>query len=75
MGITQDMWDRKAKVDFGEELDATKAEAKAWKTLWSAGQAVATIKDDVPVAELVKRLKAEFIAALKEQQQLLERYA
>jgi len=75
MGITQDMWDRKAKVDFGEELDAAKAEAKAWKTLWSAGQGVATIKDDLPVAELVKRLKAEFIAALKEQQQLLERYA
>lgn len=75
MGITQDMWDRKAKVDFGEELDAAKAEAKAWKTLWSAGQGVATIKDDLPVAELVKRLKDEFIAALKEQQQLLERYS
>jgi len=75
MGITQDMWDRKAKVDFGEELDAAKAEAKAWKTLWSAGQGVATIKDDLPVAELVKRLKAEFIAALKEQQQLLEGYS
>jgi len=75
MGISQDMWDRKAKVDFGEELDAAKAEAKAWKTLWSAGQGVATIKDDLPVAELVKRLKAEFIAALKEQQQLLEWYS
>lgn len=75
MGITQDMWDRKAKVDFGEELDAAKAEAKAWKTLWSAGQGVATIKDDLPVAELVKRLKEEFIAALKEQQKLLEKYS
>jgi nitronate monooxygenase len=75
MGITQDMWDRKAKVDFGEELDAAKAEAKAWKTLWSAGQGVATIKDNLPVAELVEKMKAEFIAALKEQQQLLERYS
>ncbi|MCF8259026.1 MAG: nitronate monooxygenase, partial [Flavobacteriales bacterium] len=53
MGITQDMWDRKVKVDFGKELDAAQAEAKAWKTLWSAGQGVATIKDDLPVADLV----------------------
>jgi len=75
MGITQDMWDRKVKVDFGKELDAAQAEAKAWKTLWSAGQGVATIKDDLPVAELVTRLKSEFIAALKEQQQLLQKYA
>jgi nitronate monooxygenase len=75
MGITQDMWDRKVKVDFGKELDAAQAEAKAWKTLWSAGQGVATIKDDLPVAELVTRLKSEFIAALKEQQELLQKYA
>lgn len=75
MGITQEMWDRKAKIDFGKELDAAQAEAKAWKTLWSAGQGVATIKDDMPVADLVKKMKAEFIAALKEQQQLLEKYA
>ena len=36
MGITEEMWKRSAKVDFGSELDA--AEAKAWKTIWSAGQ-------------------------------------
>jgi len=75
MGITKEMWALKAKVDFGSELDAAKAEAKAWKTIWSAGQGVATIKDNIPVAELVKRLKAEFTAALKEQQALLETYA
>jgi nitronate monooxygenase len=75
MGITQDLWDRKVKIDFGKELDAAQAEAKAWKTLWSAGQGVATIKDDMPVADLVKKMKEEFIAALKEQQQLLEKYA
>ncbi len=75
MGITQDLWDRKVKIDFGKELDAAQAEAKAWKTLWSAGQGVATIKDDMPVADLVKKMKAEFIAALREQQQLLEKYS
>jgi len=74
MGITKDMWDHKAKINFGEELDAAKAEAKAWKTLWSAGQGVATVKDNIPVAELAKRLKEEFIAALKEQQSLLQRW-
>ncbi len=75
MGITKAMWDQKAKMDFGKELDAAKAEAKAWKTLWSAGQGVATIEDSIPVAELVSRLKAEFIEALKRQQTQLEKYS
>lgn len=74
MGITQEMWDTKAKMDFGKELDAAKAEAKAWKTLWSAGQGVATIHDNIPVAELVERLRSEFIDALKHQAELLKRY-
>ena len=74
MGITKEMWSMKAKVNFKKELDADKAETKAWKTVWSAGQGVATIKDSMPVAELVKRLKEEFIAAIKKQQQLLETY-
>lgn len=74
MGITEEMWSQKAKIDFGKELDAAKAEAKAWKTLWSAGQGVATIQDDVPVANLVSRLKKEFIEALQRQNQLLAKY-
>lgn len=74
MGITQEMWDKKAKMDFGKELDAAQAEAKAWKTLWSAGQGVATISDNVPVAELVSRLKSEFIKALQAQNKVLETY-
>jgi nitronate monooxygenase len=38
-------------------------EARAWKTIWSAGQGVGTI-DDVPsTAELCARLKSEFDAA------------
>jgi len=75
MGITQEMWDQKAQMDFGKEMDAAKAEAKAWKTLWSAGQGVTTIHDNVPVAELINRLKAEFIQALEKQVKLLERYS
>ncbi len=70
MGITKDQWSTTAKIDFGEELD----EAKAWKTLWSAGQGVTTIHDTLPLAELVARLRQEFHAAIGEQAQLLERY-
>jgi nitronate monooxygenase len=73
--ITKEMWDMKAKIDFGKELDAEKAETKAWKTLWSAGQGVATIHDVLPVADLVSQMKAEFKAAIHKQTALLEEYA
>lgn len=75
MGITKELWGNKAKVDFGSELDAAKAEAKAWKTIWSAGQGVTTIKDSLSVNALVNQLKEEFKMAIMEQQQLLERFA
>lgn len=71
MGITPDMWEQKAKVDFGKELDS---EAKAWKTLWSAGQGVATIHNVQPVAELVATLKKEFKAAIERQKALLNTF-
>lgn len=75
MGITQEMWSKKAKIDFGSELDAAKAEAKAWKTIWSAGQGVTSISDDLPVGELIARMKTEFHDAIKEQYKLLEKYS
>ena len=50
-------------VNYGEKLKPLDEEAKAWKTVWSAGQGVGTI-DDVPTAaELCARLKAELSAA------------
>ncbi len=75
MGITKEMWDSKAKVDFGKELDAAEAEAKAWKTLWSAGQGVTTIDDVVPVKELIERLKSEMTQAIRSQSKLLDTYS
>ncbi len=75
MGITEDMWSQKKKIDFGEELDAAKAEARAWKTIWSAGQGVSTIKDTLPTAALVARLKKEFREAIETQTKLLQKYA
>jgi nitronate monooxygenase len=50
----------KDKIDLGKELDH---EVRAWKEVWSAGQGVGSVKDVVPTAELVARLKREFDAA------------
>lgn len=74
MGITEEMWGRKAKMDFGKELDAAQAEAKAWSTIWSAGQGVTNISDDLPVQELVDRIANEFKESIKEQSKLLDKY-
>jgi nitronate monooxygenase len=74
MGITEEMWGRKAKVDFGKELDAAQAEAKAWSTIWSAGQGVTNISDDLPVQELADRIANEFKESIKEQSKLLDKY-
>jgi nitronate monooxygenase len=71
MGITKEQWERKAKVDFGKELDS---EAKAWKTLWSAGQGVSTIQNTLPLQELVSTMKQEFKEAIEEQAKLLDQY-
>ncbi|WP_349254602.1 NAD(P)H-dependent flavin oxidoreductase [Patiriisocius hiemis] len=71
MGITKEQWERKAKVDFGKELDS---EAKAWKTLWSAGQGVSAIQDTVSLEKLVSSMKKEFKEAINEQAKLLEQY-
>ena len=68
-GITKDMWDQKAKADFGAEH-----EAKAWKNLWSAGHGVATINDNPPAAELIERLGRDMVSAMREQQQRLDYY-
>ena len=41
------------KLDMGDE-------AKAWKTVWSAGQGAGAIHDVLPTAQLVRRLSEEF---------------
>ena len=70
-GITEEDLKKDHKIDFGSELDT---EAKAWKTIWSAGQGVATIDDVLSVGELVDQLSEEFKTAVKEQSALLETY-
>ncbi len=70
-GITEADLKNDVKIDFGKELNT---EAKAWKTIWSAGQGVAMIDNVVPVAALVARLKTEFKNAITEQTGLLKTY-
>jgi nitronate monooxygenase len=43
--------------------DHLPAGVKPWKNLWSAGQAVDLIEDAPPIAELVRRLRREYVAA------------
>lgn len=74
MGITEEMLAQKKKIDFGSELDAAKAEAKAWSTIWSAGQGVTNITNSLPIKELVSSLKTEFKEAILEQHTLLKTY-
>ena len=47
------------KLDMGDE-------ARAWKTVWSAGQGAGTIHDVIPAAELVARLRSEYAQATEQ---------
>ncbi|MDV7137845.1 nitronate monooxygenase [Maribacter sp. TH_r10] len=68
-GITEEDLKKDRKIDFGKEMDT---EAKAWKTIWSAGQGVATIENVLPVSTLVNNLKTEFKTSIEEQIKVLE---
>ncbi|WP_342642952.1 NAD(P)H-dependent flavin oxidoreductase [Rhodoligotrophos ferricapiens] len=59
-GIDEEAMASPAKLDFG-----TDGEARAWKTLWSAGQGVGAIDDIPAAAELCARLIAEYNQALR----------
>ncbi|NVN17252.1 nitronate monooxygenase [Muricauda sp. HICW] len=70
-GVTEEDLKKDTKIDFGKELDT---EAKAWKTIWSAGQGVTTIDNILPVSELVDNLKEDFKMAIQAQAELLNIY-
>ena len=74
MGITKELWSKTKKIDFGSELDAAKAEAQAWKTIWSAGQGVTSIDDVKSTSELVEQLKNQFKIALENQHKNYKKY-
>lgn len=70
-GITEEDLQKGTQIDFRKELDT---EAKAWKTIWSAGQGVALIEDAAPVSKLIETLKIEFKTAIEEQIKVLETF-
>lgn len=45
------------KMNFGS------ANAKAWKDIWGAGQGIGAVKEIVPAAALIERLRREYAAA------------
>jgi nitronate monooxygenase len=47
------------KLDMGEE-------ARAWKTVWSAGQGAGAVHDVLPAGQLVRRLRDEYSQACDE---------
>jgi nitronate monooxygenase len=74
MGISEEMLSRPKKIDFGNELSAMEKEAKAWSTIWSAGQGVTNISDNPSVEDLICSMKKEFKTAIEAQHALLEKY-
>ena len=60
----------KGEINYGEKLKPMDEEAKAWKTVWSAGQGVGNISDLPSVEQLITRLDREYREALKHSLQL-----
>ena len=60
-----DPWNNSKKLDFGKDM--AEAEAKAWKTIWSAGHGVSSIDDNPACRDLIDKLKAEFIDSIESQ--------
>ncbi|MGO1462497.1 MAG: NAD(P)H-dependent flavin oxidoreductase [Marinobacter sp.] len=62
-GFPMDKLHQAGEINYGEKLKPVDDEAKAWKTVWSAGQGVSQINDVVSVQALVSRLKQEYADA------------
>lgn len=63
-GYPMDRLNQPGAIDYGEKLKPVDDEAKAWKTVWSAGQGVSAIHDVIPVESLVDRLHDEYQRAI-----------
>ena len=59
-GMDPDNLPDKKHVDLGEEFNY---EGKAWRDIWTAGQGVGSIRDIMPVREVIARLKQEYAHA------------
>ncbi|MHA7809597.1 MAG: NAD(P)H-dependent flavin oxidoreductase [Marinobacter adhaerens] len=59
-GSPMDKLNQAGEINYGEKLKPIDDEAKAWKTVWSAGQGVSQIHDVLTVPDLVSRLTEEY---------------
>ncbi|WP_439531452.1 NAD(P)H-dependent flavin oxidoreductase [Marinobacter adhaerens] len=59
-GFPMDKLNQAGEINYGEKLKPIDDEAKAWKTVWSAGQGVSQIHDVLSVPDLVSRLTEEY---------------
>lgn len=59
-GFPMDKLHQAAEMNYGEKLKPVDDEAKAWKTVWSAGQGVSQIDDVLSVEALIDRLRREY---------------
>ncbi|PTB99207.1 2-nitropropane dioxygenase [Marinobacter sp. Z-F4-2] len=62
-GFPMDKLNQAGEINYGEKLKPIDDEAKAWKTVWSAGQGVSQIDDVLSVPDLVSRLTDEYRSA------------
>lgn len=62
-GYPMDKLNQAGTINYGEKLKPMEDEAKAWKTVWSAGQGVSQIQDVLTTADLVKRIRQEYKSA------------
>ena len=61
-GLSLDDTKKIAKIDFSGDMHAG---SKAWKTVWSAGQGVGSVKKPETIKEIIDILKKEYEAAVK----------
>ena len=73
-GFDEERLKSKGEMDYGEKLKPVSDEAKAWKTVWSAGQGVGEIRDLPSTEALIARLDAEYHAAHRNAMQLSQRW-
>lgn len=73
-GYSEDRLKSTGEMNYGDKLKPVSDEAKAWKTVWSAGQGVGEIRDLPSVDELVARLDSEYRAAFARAGQLSQHW-
>jgi nitronate monooxygenase len=66
-GYNMEALGKPGEIDYGTKLKPMDEEAKAWKTVWSAGQGCGGIRDVLPVSVLCDRIEDELATALENQ--------